>query len=214
MAKAPQRMFTVMAALALFQASSPAEAPAGPPNTRAPDTYRVELDTSRGPVLMDIVRSNAPIGADRFYSMVTSGYLNGVRFFRVVPGFVVQFGISGDPALSKLWRAPIKDDPHRARNSNKRGTVVFARTGDPDSRTTQLFINLDDNRGLDAEGFIPIGRVVSGMESVLRFFSGYGEDPDQALIISQGDAYLQKNFPSLDYIKAARIVPVEPPAPR
>lgn len=156
---------------------------------------------------MDVSRSNAPIGVDRFYNMVKSGYLNGARFFRVVPGFVVHFGISGDPALNKVWTSPIKDDPPKRGNKNLRGTVVFAATEDPDSRTTQLFFNLADNTMLDRQGFVPIGKVSKGMEAVDRFFSGYGEDPDQGLILAQGDAYLSKSFPSLDYIKSATIAP-------
>jgi len=196
--------FLLAAALALVQAACMADSPP-PPNFHAPDSFTVLLDTSRGPVTIEVTRSNAPIGVDRFYSMVKSGYLDGARFFRVVPGFVVQFGISGNPALNKVWTSPIKDDPPRRGNKNVRGTVVFASTQDPDSRTTQLFFNLADNRMLDSQGFVPIGKVAKGTEVVDRFFSGYGEDPDQGLILSQGDAYLSKTFPSLDYIKSATI---------
>ena len=209
MSAKPTRILLFVAALALVMAPCLADAPQVPPNIRAPDAFRVELDTSRGPITMEVTRANAPIGVDRFYNMVTSGYLKGARFFRVVPGFVVQFGISGDPALNKLWDSPIKDDPYRPHNSNSRGAVVFARTSDPNSRTTQLFINLANNRGLDSEGFIPIGRVTQGMVFVDGLFSGYGEDPDQGLIITQGDGYLMKNFPSLDFVKSARVVPMD-----
>jgi peptidyl-prolyl cis-trans isomerase A (cyclophilin A) len=212
MATAPTRLLLLVAALALVKAPCLADAPPGPPNMKAPDAFQVELDTSRGPVTIEVTRANAPFGVDRFYNMVASGYLKGARFFRVVPGFVVQFGLSGDPTLNKLWDSPIKDDPFRSHNSNSRGTVVFARTSDPNSRTTQLFINLANNLGLDSEGFTPIGRVTQGMVYVDSLFSGYGEDPDQGLIITQGDAYLMKNFPSLDYIKAVRVVPLDNPA--
>ena len=181
-----------------------------PPNTRAPDLFRVELDTSRGPVTIEVTRANAPIGADRFYNMLTSNFLDGARFFRVVPGFVVQFGLSGKPEASKVWNVPIKDDPVKSGNGNVRGSVVFATTSDPNSRTTQLFINLANNRNLDGAGFVPIGQVVKGMENVDNLFSGYGEAPDQDLILSQGDAYLSKTFPSLDYIKTARVMSLEP----
>jgi len=211
MSTAPTRLLLFVAALAFVEASCLADGPPGPPNVRAPDAFRVELDTSRGPVTIEVTRANAPIGVDRFYNMVTSGYLKGSRFFRVVPGFVVQFGLSGDPALNKLWDSPIRDDPYKSHNSNSRGTVVFARTSDPNSRTTQLFINLANNRGLDSEGFIPIGRVTQGMVFVDGLFSGYGEDPDQGLIITQGDAYIMKSFPSLDYIKVARVIPLDNP---
>ncbi len=197
-------MFLLAAALSLVQAACMADSPP-PPNLRAPESFTVLFDTSRGPITIDLSRSNAPIGVDRFYSMVKSGYLDGARFFRVVPGFVVQFGISGNPALNKVWTSPIKDDPSKRGNKNLRGTVVFASTEDPDSRTTQLFFNLADNTMLDRQGFVPIGKVSKGMEVVDRFFSGYGEDPDQGLILSQGDAYLSKSFPSLDFIKSATI---------
>jgi peptidyl-prolyl cis-trans isomerase A (cyclophilin A) len=206
MCRIHRSLLPLLAALALIQASCMADTPA-PPNLRAPEAFTVLLDTSRGPVTVEVTRSSAPVGVDRLYSMVKSGYLDGARFFRVVPGFVIQFGLSGNPALSKVWNSPIKDDPPKRGNKNLRGTVVFAATEDPNSRTTQLFFNLADNTMLDRQGFVPVGRVSKGMEVVERFFSGYGEDPDQGLILSQGDAYLSKAFPSLDYIKTATIVP-------
>lgn len=165
------------------------------------------MDTSLGPVVVEVTRANAPLGADRFYNMVKAGYLDGARFFRVVPGFVVQFGLAGNPDTTKAWDSPVKDDPVIAKNSNARGTVVFAMTSDPNSRTTQMFINLGDNRNLDQSGFTPIGKVAEGMDNVERIFSGYGESPDQDLISAQGNAYLAKSFPSLDYIKTARLAP-------
>ncbi len=197
----------LIACVAVLLASCMGDVPR-PPNETAPAAFRVAMDTSRGPIVIDVTRSNGPIGADRLFNMVKAGYLDGARFFRVVPGFVVQFGLSGKPELTKAWDNPIKDDPVVASNSNTRGTVVFAMTSDPNSRTTQLFINLGDNRNLDKAGFVPVGRVVEGMENVDRIFSGYGENPDQDLISAQGNAYLEKSFPSLDYIKTARLEPL------
>jgi cyclophilin family peptidyl-prolyl cis-trans isomerase len=170
----------------------------------AADTYRVLLDTTQGPVVIDVDRSLAPNGAKRFYELVKAKYFDGARFYRVVPGFVVQWGAASDPAVTKKWDVTITDDPVKA--SNTRGTVAFAATGQPNSRTTHLFINLGDNGKLDAMGFAPIGRVASGMAAVERIYPGYGEEPDQTLIASQGNAYLKKEFPRLDYIKTARIV--------
>src|SRR5450631_2596185 len=173
----------ILAAAAAILASCVADVHR-PPSETAPASFRVALDTSRGPVVIEVTRASGPIGADRFYSMVKAGYLDGARFFRVVPGFVAQFGLSGTPETTKAWDSPIKDDAVVPGNSNVRGTVVFAMTSDRDSRTSQLFINLADNRNLDQERFVPIGRVVSGMENVDRFFTGYGEAPDQDLITS------------------------------
>ena len=168
------------------------------------DTYRVLLDTSKGPVVIDLDRSLAPNGAQHFYELVKAKYFDGARFYRVVPGFVVQWGAAADPAVTKKWSANIPDDPVKA--SNARGTVAFAATGQPNSRSTHLFISLGDNARLDAMGFAPIGRVGSGMEAVDQIYSGYGEKPDQTLIAARGNAYLEKEFPRLDYIKTARIV--------
>ena len=175
------------------------------PHATAPARYRVELDTSRGPIEIEVTRAEAPLGADRFYNLVKSGYFQGARFFRVVPGFVIQFGLAADPAVTKEWQKPITDDP--ARTSNLRGTLAFAVTSAPNSRTTQLFINLGDNRRLDQMGFAHLARIVRGMETVDRIYSEYGENPDQSLIEAQGNAYLTKAFPLLDYIRTARIAP-------
>jgi len=180
--------------------SKPAAAPV---EEKAPATFRVNLDTSRGPVVMEITRELAPNGADRFYSLVRAKYFDGARFYRVVPGFVVQWGGAADPALSKLWDVPIPDDP--VGTTNARGTVTFAASNAPSSRTTHLFINLADNQRLDSMHFAPIGKVVSGMENVDQIYSGYGERPDQQQIAEQGNAYLEKEFPNLDYIKTARV---------
>jgi peptidyl-prolyl cis-trans isomerase A (cyclophilin A) len=166
-------------------------------------TYRVLLDTSAGPVTIEIDRNLAPNGAQRFYELVKAGYFDGARFYRVVPGFVVQWGAAAKPAVTKKWDVTIPDDPVKA--SNTRGTVAFAATGQPNSRTTHLFINLGDNTRLDAMGFAPIGHVTSGMSAVDHIYSGYGEQPDQAQIAARGNAYLEKEFPRLDYIKSARI---------
>jgi peptidyl-prolyl cis-trans isomerase A (cyclophilin A) len=175
-----------------------------PVDEKAPDTFRVNLDTSRGPVIIEVTRSDAPNGADRFYSLVKAKYLDGARFFRVVPGFMAQFGIAADPALTKVWNVPIQDDP--VKTSNVRGAVTFAATGEPNSRTTQLFINFGDNGRLDSQRFAPFGKVVSGMENVDQIYAGDGERPDQSQIEAEGNAYLEKTFPRLDYIKTARIV--------
>ncbi|HYL27876.1 MAG TPA: peptidylprolyl isomerase [Candidatus Nitrosotalea sp.] len=168
-------------------------------------TYRVLLDTSKGPVLIEVDRSLAPIGAEHFYRLVKAKYYDGARFYRVVPGFVVQWGGAADPAVTQKWDVTIPDDP--VKGSNTRGTVAFAATGQPNSRTTHLFINLGDNAKLDAMGFAPIGHVVGGgMDAVERIYPGYGEAPNQDQIASQGNAYLKKEFPQLDYIKTARVV--------
>jgi peptidyl-prolyl cis-trans isomerase A (cyclophilin A) len=176
---------------------------------RAPPTYKVRFDTSKGPVVIQVTRDWAPNGADRFYNLVKNGYYDNARFFRVVSGFMVQFGISGDPQLQSTWRsATIKDDP--VTQSNQRGYVTFATAG-PNTRTTQIFINFGDNAGLDRQGFAPFGQITTGMNIVDQLYSGYGEGaprgrgPDQSRIQAEGNAYLQKDFPNLDFIKKATI---------
>ena len=171
----------------------------------------MNFETSKGDVVVEVTKAWAPEGAERLYLLVKRGFYDEGRFFRVLPNFVVQFGINGDPAVSSRWRAAaIADDP--VKQSNQRGTVTFATSG-PNTRTTQVFINLADNVRLDSMGFAPIGKVISGMEVVDRFFSAYGEGPprgngpNQQLIETQGNAYLERNFPRLDYIKKARILP-------
>lgn len=178
-------------------------------NEKAPDVFRVLMETSQGNVTLEVTRSWAPKGVDRFYNLVKYGYFDDVRFFRVIPGFVAQFGIHGDPAISAVWRsARITDDPPR--ESNKRGTLTFATAG-PNTRTTQLFINYDDrNAQLDAQGFAPIGRVVEGMSVVDKFYSGYGDSPNQGKLQADGNSYLLQNFPKLDHIKKAVLLPSEP----
>jgi len=174
-------------------------------NETAPAVYRARFETSAGDFEIEVTRSWAPRGADRFYNLVKRGWYDENRFFRVMPSFVVQFGINGDPAISKWWRnARIPDDP--VTQSNTRGTITFATSGQ-DSRTTQVFINFANNTSLDSRGFAPFGRVVSGMPVVDRINAQYGETPQQGMIQQQGNAYLQANFPNLDYIKKASIVP-------
>jgi len=176
---------------------------------KAPATYKARFDTSKGALVIDVRRDWAPNGADRFYNLVKNGFYDDTRFFRVVGGFMVQFGINGDPKISAQWRtATIKDDP--VKQSNKRGTITFATSG-PDSRTSQVFINFADNSGLDGQGFSPFGQVTTGMNIVDSLFSGYGEGaprgrgPDQGRIQREGNAYLTKDFPNLDYVKKATI---------
>jgi peptidyl-prolyl cis-trans isomerase A (cyclophilin A) len=176
---------------------------------KAPAAYKVRLDTSKGVVVIDVRRDWAPNGADRFYNLVKNGFYDDIRFFRVINGFMVQFGINGDPKVSAPWRtATIKDDP--VKQSNKRGYITFATSG-PDSRTSQVFINFGDNAGLDRQGFAPFGQVTSGMDVVDSLYSGYGEGapqgrgPDQGRIQREGNNYLAKDFPRLDYVKKATI---------
>jgi peptidyl-prolyl cis-trans isomerase A (cyclophilin A) len=170
----------------------------------APAVFRAAFDTSAGPFVIEVHRDWAPKGADRFYNLVRNGFFNDARFFRVVPNFMVQFGINGDPAIQKHWaEANIPDDPVVQKNA--RGYVTFAKRNAPNSRSTQIFINFKDNSFLDGQGFAPFGQVVSGMEVVDKIYSVYGEAPDQMRIQSQGNAYL-KSFPKLDYIKSATIV--------
>ncbi|HTW64909.1 MAG TPA: peptidylprolyl isomerase [Bryobacteraceae bacterium] len=171
---------------------------------QAPATFRVQITTSKGPFTVEVHRDWAPNGADRFYELVKDGFYDGNRFFRIVPGFVVQWGINGDPAVQMKWRnKTISDDP--VKQSNTLGTITFATSG-PNTRTTQLFINLGNNTSLDAQGFAPFGQVISGLNVVESLYSGYGEMPDQNQIQTQGNAYLQSQFPMLDYIQTAKIV--------
>lgn len=178
----------------------------------APDLYRVKFVTTHGDFVVEVHRDWAPIGADRFYRLVRNHFFTNAAFFRYVPNFVVQFGLPANPAVAKVWQnARIKDDP--VTQSNKMGTVVFATAG-PNTRTTQLFINLKDNGpSLDSQGFAPFGTVTEGMDVVQGLYSGYGERPDQDMITREGKAYLDKNFPKLDSIKSATVIFPEQPAP-
>jgi peptidyl-prolyl cis-trans isomerase A (cyclophilin A) len=178
-------------------------------NAKAPAVYQAKFDTSKGTFVVEVHRDWAPIGADRFYNLVKNGFYDNARFFRVIEGFMVQFGINGDPNVAAVWRdADIKDDP--VKESNQRGTITFATAG-PNTRTTQVFINFADNAPLDGQGFAPFGKVVSGMEVVDSLYAGYGEGapngngPDQGRVQGQGNAYLEQDFPKLDFIKTATI---------
>jgi peptidyl-prolyl cis-trans isomerase A (cyclophilin A) len=172
---------------------------------KAPEVYQAKFTTTRGDVIIEVTRAWAPLGADRFYNLVRHHFFDGASFFRVVSGFVVQFGLSPNPEVSGVWeKAAIKDDP--VKQSNKRGYLTFATAG-PNTRTTQIFINLGNNAALNAQGFAPFGVVTEGMEMVDQFYRGYGEAPDQGQIQSKGKAYLDQNFPKLDSIKSATIVP-------
>ena len=206
-------LFAATLLLAATTAFAPASAASlGDPsslNARAPESYKAKFETSKGAFVIQVTRSWAPNGADRFYNLVKNGFFDDARFFRVIDGFMVQFGISGNPDVSAAWtNATIPDDP--VRESNARGTVTFATAG-PNTRTTQVFINFNNNSMLNGQGFAPFGKVVSGMNVVDSFYKGYGEGaprgngPNQVLLKSQGNAYLLTQFPKLDYIKKATI---------
>lgn len=172
-------------------------------NEQAPENYKVVFETTKGTFVVEVNRDWAPLGADRFYNLVKNGFYNDAKFFRVVPNFVVQFGIPADPRVAAVWRTQtIQDDP--VKESNVKGTITFATAG-PNSRTTQVFINYADNSRLDRMGFAPFGKVVEGMEVVEAINAEYGERPNQGMIQAQGNAYLEREFPNLDGIKSARI---------
>ena len=179
---------------------------------KAPDVFNVRFETSKGPFVVEVHRAWAPNGADRFYNLVKNGYYDDVRFFRVIAGFMAQFGISGEPKLNRIWEnADISDDP--VTQSNTRGMISFATRG-PNSRSNQLFINYSDgNARLDDMGFSPFGKVIEGMTVVDALYSGYGEGapdgrgPDQGRLLAEGTEYLAKEFPQLDFIKTARVSP-------
>jgi len=180
-------------------------------HAKAPDVFKVQFTTTKGDIVLEVHRDWAPLGADRFYNLVKNGFFTNTAFFRVVPGFMVQFGLAANPAVNKAWEtANLKDDP--VKQSNKRGMLTFAKTSLPNSRSTQLYINFGDNAGLDPQGFAPIGSVVEGMEIVDKIYAGYGERPEQDKITDQGDAYIVKNFPMIDKIKLAKVLPAEPAA--
>jgi peptidyl-prolyl cis-trans isomerase A (cyclophilin A) len=170
---------------------------------KAPESFDVEFTTTKGNFTVRVTRAWAPLGADRFYNLAKNNFFDDAAFFRIVPNFIVQFGLGADPAVNRVWRsANIKDDP--VTQSNMPGTVTFATAG-ANTRTTQLFINFGENAFLDRQGFSPFGQVTQGMEVVKNLYSGYGEKPDQGAITSQGKAYLDKSFPKLDSIKSTRI---------
>lgn len=179
---------------------------------KAPETFKAQFETTKGKFTIEVTRSLSPNGADRFYNLVRSGYFTDVAFFRVVPGFMCQFGIHGNPAVSAKWReATIADEP--VKSSNTRGAISFAKAG-PNTRTTQMFINFGDNARLDGMGFPSFGKVIEGMDVVDKLYGEYGDapafggrGPDQGRIQDEGNAYLKKDFPNLDYIKSATILP-------
>ncbi len=176
-------------------------APVGP----TPDSFRVTFETTRGRVVVEAHRRWAPTGVDRLYELVSAGALDDNAFFRVVPKFIVQFGAPGDPKVNAHWDSlRIADDPPVEKN--RRGTIAFAKVG-PGSRTNQLFINLSDNSNLDGTGFVPVGRVVEGMNVVDSIYAAYREKPEYHLIATLGNDYLRRMFPKLDYITTARIIP-------
>ena len=194
------------------QAAGPLMNPRSPEmNQTAPATFKARFQTSKGDFVIEAHRDWAPQGVDRFYNLVKNGFYDDVRFFRVLKGFMAQFGISGDPRVSSVWReAKIADDPVKQKNTP--GMVSYAMAG-PGTRTTQLFINYNDNSGpLDPQGFAPIGQVVEGMEVVQNLYGDYGEGaprgqgPDQGMIQTQGNEYLKADFPNLDYVIKATIV--------
>ena len=213
--KAIQILTIALSALACAAATVPAPKKAA----TVPAEYKVKLETTKGDVVIQVHRGWAPLGADHFYQLVTKGYYDNNAFFRVLKGYIVQFGMNGDPKVTARWNTPIKDDPHNI--SNKVGTVTFAKTGRPDSRTTHIFINLDNNgEALDADGFTPFGEVIAGMENVNNLYTGYGDGPpsgsgpDQEALTHGGNSYLKKDFPNLDYIVKATVIDPPPAAPK
>ena len=200
-------MIRILAFVLALVCAAPAVAQA--PNEQAPASYKVKFDTSKGVFVVQVTRAWAPNGADRFYNLAKSGFYDNARFFRVISGFMVQFGINGDPAVMSKWRdAPIKDD--RVTQSNKRGFITFAMAG-PNTRTSQVFINFADNSRLDQSGFASFGQVVSGMNVVDALNAEYGEGapngrgPDQGRLQREGNAYLSKDFSRMDFVKKATI---------
>jgi peptidyl-prolyl cis-trans isomerase A (cyclophilin A) len=175
-------------------------------HAKAPAVFRARFTTTKGAFVVTVHRAWAPRGADRFYNLVRAGFYNGERLFRVVPGFVVQWGISGTPKISKAWHnATIRDDP--VRHTNAKGTIVFADAG-PNTRTTQLFVNLVANTNLDSSGFAPFGVVTTGFSTLRHLYSGYGDRPTgaQAQMERQGERVFRQHFPKLDRILRARVL--------
>ncbi|HWI18601.1 MAG TPA: peptidylprolyl isomerase [Vicinamibacterales bacterium] len=211
------RVLTALALIGTLAVSASSFAQTGKPslmnpaslNEQAPATYKVKFDTSAGEFIVTVTRAWAPIGADRFYNLVKNGFYDGQRFFRVVPNFMVQFGINGDPDIQRNWmNANLKDDPAGVK-SNARGYITFANRG-PNSRSTQVFINYKSNAFLD-KTFMPFGEVTVGMSAVDKINAEYREEPDQNQIQNNGNRYLTKAFPRLDFIKKATIEPAAAP---
>jgi len=172
---------------------------------QAPAAFMARFDTNKGAFVIAVERKLSPHGADRFYNLVRNGYFDGNKFFRVLPGFIVQWGMNGDPAINKIWsESRILDDPVQI--SNKKGTITFAKPGSPNARSTHLFINYADNNNLDGQGFAPFGHVSEGMEVVEAINSEYKQAPNQGMISEGGNAYLNEHYPNLDTILSAKIV--------
>ena len=175
---------------------------------KAPALFKTKFDTTKGVIVAEVHRDWSPFGADRFYNLVNNGFFNGVRFFRVIPNFMAQFGINGNPAVNAAWdKVDLKDDSG-GKQSNTRGTMSYGNTGRPNSRGTQVFINYGDNSRLDAQGFTPFGMVVEGMDAADMLNAEYGSAPQgaQARIAAEGNKFLIANYPKLDYVKTATVV--------
>ena len=175
---------------------------------KAPALFKAKLDTTKGVIVIEVHRDWSPLGADRFYNLVSNGFFDGVRFFRVIPNFMAQFGINGNPAVTAAWnKVDLKDDPP-TKQSNQRTFVTYGTTGRPDSRGTQIFINYKDNSFLDPQGFIPFGQVVEGMEVVDMLNAEYASAPQnaQGRISAEGNKFLIAQFPKLDFVKTATVV--------
>jgi len=199
-----QLILPLLFALTLVAASQPSSAQAT--DEQSPATFRARFETSQGPFVIEVQREWAPLAADRFYTLVRRGFYDDARFFRVLNGFMAQFGLNGDPKIQGQYAlANLLDEPPK--QSNLRGFVTFAKESAPNTRYTMVFINYKDNSYLDADGFAPFGQVVYGMEVVEKLYSGYGRQnvPDQRRIKSEGNAYLTAEYPKLDVIKTARI---------
>lgn len=176
---------------------------AKPPAAAATGSYKVLMATSKGDITIEVHRDWAPIGAQRFHDLVQDGFYDNARFFRYVPNFVIQFGLAADPAMTKKWNTNIDDDP--VSHTNRQGSLSFATAG-PNTRTSQIFINLASNQSLDQQGFAPFAQVVEGMDVLAKIYGGYGEQADQDAIRLQGNAYLLKSYPKMDYIKTAKLM--------
>lgn len=200
-----RRLF-MLALTALTLVAAPQPTAAQVTDEQAPPTFRARFETSQGPFVIEVQREWAPIAADRFYTLVRRGFYDDARFFRVLNGFMAQFGLNGDPKIQGEYAlANLLDEPPK--QSNLRGFASFAKESSPNTRYTMVFINDKDNSYLDADGFAPFGQVVTGMEIVEKLYSGYGRQnvPDQRRIKSEGNAYLTAEYPKLDFIKTARI---------
>jgi peptidyl-prolyl cis-trans isomerase A (cyclophilin A) len=176
----------------------------------APDVFRVRFETSRGPFVVEAHHAWSPWGVDRFYYLVRHQFYDSTRFFRVLPGYIAQFGINGDPQIAASWKERLFPDDTVPHQSNSRGRISFASAG-PQTRNTQLFVNLRNNPSLN-QSYAPIGEIVEGMNVVDSLWSGYGDGPpggrgpDQSRIFAEGNQYIVREFPKLDYVKTARVV--------